>query len=449
GYTPPSQTAPLPQNPVESPPPPRIRKPESAGARPAAGEPDLTSTAPRELPDDRDDIQPGDHVVLIVEDDVQFAKILMDMAHDKGFKRLVATRGDAGLALARKYKPDAITLDIRLPEMDGWRVLDQLKHDLATRHIPVHMMSVEDGRQRALEQGAIAYLEKPVDKAALAEAFADIGEFVKERVRKLLIVEDNEAQRKAIAELIGNGDVETTAVGTGQAALEAMKTQAFDCLILDLGLPDMSGFDLIEAIKQAPDIREVPVIVYTGKELTEQEETRLKRVSESIVVKDVKSPERLLDETALFLHRIEEKLPEPKRKMLRQVHQQDPALAGKKTLIVDDDVRNIFALTSVLERQKMEVVYAETGQAGLQMLEDTPDIDVVLMDIMMPGMDGYAAMRAIRKMPQFKKLPIIAVTAKAMKGDREKCIEAGASDYIMKPVDNEQLLSLLRVWTYG
>jgi len=449
GYTPPPKTAPLPQNPVEGPPQRLIRDSQSTGAGPTAGEPDLTSLVPGGLPDDRDDIQPGDHVVLIVEDDVKFARILLDMAHDKGFKRLVATRGDAGLALARKYKPDAITLDIRLPEMDGWCMLDQLKHDPATRHIPVHMISVEDGRQRALQQGAIAYLKKPVDQATLAKAFGDIGEFVQQRVKNLLIIEDDETQRLAIVELIGNSDVETTAVGTGQAALEAMKSQAFDCLVLDLGLPDMSGFELIEAIKQAPDIREVPVIVYTGKELTEDEETRLKHVAESIIVKDVKSPERLLDETALFLHRIEEKLPEPKRKMLRQVHQQDPALAGKKTLIVDDDVRNIFALTSVLERQQMEVIHAETGQAGLQMLKDTADIDVVLMDIMMPGMDGYAAMRAIRKIPQFKKLPIIAVTAKAMKGDREKCIEAGASDYIKKPVDTEQLLSLLRVWTYG
>ncbi len=449
GYTPPPKTAPLPQNPVEGPPQRLIRDSQSTGAGPAAGEPDLTSLVPGGLPDDRDNIQPGDHVVLIVEDDVKFARILLDMAHDKGFKRLVATRGDAGLALARKYNPDAITLDIRLPEMDGWRVLDQLKHEPATRHIPVHMISVEDGRQRALQQGAIAYLEKPVDEAALAKAFGDIGEFVEQRVKKLLIVEDDETQRQAIVELIGNSDVEATAVGTGHAALTAMKSQAFDCLVLDLGLPDMSGFELIEAIKRAPDIREIPVIVYTGKELTEQEETKLRHVAESIIVKDVKSPERLLDETALFLHRVEENLPERKRKMLRQVHQQDPALTGKKILVVDDDMRNIFAVTSVLERQKMEVVYAETGQAGLQMLKDTPDVDVVLMDIMMPGMDGYAAMRAIRKMPQFKNLPIIAVTAKAMKGDREKCIEAGASDYIKKPVDTEQLLSLLRVWTYG
>ncbi len=447
-YTPPPKTAPLPQNPVEGPSQPKTRRPKSADGGIPSAESDLTAIVPSGLRDDRDDIQPGDHMVLIVEDDVRFAKILMDVAHDKGFKRLVATRGDAGLALARKYRPDAITLDIRLPEMDGWRVLDQLKHDPATRHIPVHVISCEDGRQRAMEQGAIAFLEKPADESTLTKVFNDIGEFAKQRVKKLLVVEDNETQRQAIVELIGNSDVKTTVVSSGQEALEAMKSEVFDCLILDLGLPDMSGFELIEAIQRAPDIREIPIIVYTGMELTEEQETELRRVAESVIIKGVKSPERLLDETTLFLHRIEENLPERKRKMLQQVHQQDPALAGKRVLVVDDDVRNIFALTAVLEGQGMEVVHAETGQAGLQMLKDTVDIDAVLMDVMMPGMDGYAATRAIRKMPQFKKLPVIAVTAKAMKGDREKCIEAGASDYITKPVDTEQLLSLLRVWTY-
>ena len=409
----------------------------------------MSLLAPSEVADDRDEIEAGDRVLLIVEDDVKFARILLDMAHEKEFKALVALRGDTGLALAKKYKPDAVTLDIRLPEMDGWSVLDRLKHDPDTRHIPVHVISVEEERrQRALKEGAIAYLEKPVTKAALGKAFATIREFVERRMRTLLIVEDDETQRKAIAELIGNHDVETTAVGTGEEALAAMKAKAFDCIVLDLGLPDMSGFELIETIKKSADLREAPIIVYTGKELTKKEETKLKKVAETIVVKDVKSPERLLDETALFLHRVEQKLPEAKRKMLKQAHQTDPALARKKVLVVDDDVRNIFAITSVLESREMEVLYAETGQEGIDMLRDTAGIDVVLMDIMMPGMDGYETMRAIRKIEKFKSLPIIAVTAKAMKGDREKCIEAGASDYIMKPVDTEKLLSLLRVWTH-
>jgi len=263
-----------------------------------------------------------------------------------------------------------------------------------------------------------------------------------------LVVEDDATQRASIVELVGNGDVHTTAVGSGAEALTALQAQTFDCMVLDLGLPDMTGFALIEKIQKELGLSGLPIIVYTGKDLTPQEETELRRVSESIIVKDVKSPERLLDETALFLHRVEVDLPESKRQMLQQVHQTDAVLAGKGVLIVDDDVRNIFALTSVLERQRMRVVYAENGRQAIARLQSTPGIDVVLMDIMMPEMDGYETMRAIHQIDAFTSLPIIALTAKAMKGDREKCIEAGASDYIPKPVDTEQLLSLLRVWLY-
>ena len=398
--------------------------------------------------DDRDAIQPGDRALLIVEDDVKFAHILLQLARDQGFKGLIALSGEAGLELARTFRLDAIMLDIRLPGMDGWTVLDRLKHDPNTRHIPVHIITVEEERQRGLQQGAIAFLQKPATREALDAALTMLKGFADRRVKNLLVVEDDATQRASIVELVGNGDVHTTAVGSGAEALTALQAQTFDCMVLDLGLPDMTGFALIEKIQKELGLSGLPIIVYTGKDLTPQEETELRRVSESIIVKDVKSPERLLDETALFLHRVEVDLPESKRQMLQQVHQTDAVLAGKGVLIVDDDVRNIFALTSILERQRMRVVYAENGRQAIARLQSTPGIDVVLMDIMMPEMDGYETMRAIHQIDTFTSLPIIALTAKAMKGDREKCIEAGASDYIPKPVDTEQLLSLLRVWLY-
>ena len=284
--------------------------------------------------------------------------------------------------------------------------------------------------------------------AALADALASIHGFVERKVKNLLIVEDDETQRQSMIELIGNGDVLTTAVGSGTEAKEALATTAFDCMVLDLGLGDMSGFDLLETMRTDPAYSRIPVIIYTGKELTKAQETELRRVAQTIIVKDVKSPERLLDETALFLHRVEGNLPEAKRRMLERLHHTDPGLEGKKALIVDDDIRNIFALTSILEQYGIKVVYAENGKDGIELLKQTPGIDVVLMDVMMPEMDGYEATREIRKLKPFKTLPIIALTAKAMKGDREKCIAAGASDYVTKPVDSDQLVSLLRVWLY-
>ena len=350
--------------------------------------------------------------------------------------------------MAQEYRPAAIMLDIRLPVMDGWTVLDRLKHDPNTRHIPIHMMSVEEGQHRCRQQGAIAYLQKPISTEGLLQALGAIKDFIDLPVKSLLVVEDDETQRHSIVDLIGNSDVATTAVNTGAAALEALKSAHFDCLVLDLGLPDMSGFDLIEQIKKQPSLNNLPIIVYTGKELSQQEETHLRRISDTIIVKDVRSPERLLDETALFLHRVQANLPLDKRQLLEQIQQKDPVLADKKVLIVDDDVRNIFALTSLLERYQMEVLYAENGRDGITMLQNHPEVNIVLMDVMMPEMDGYETMTAIRAINSFKSLPMIALTAKAMKGDREKCIEAGASDYITKPVDTEQLLSLLRVWLY-
>ncbi|HEX8709009.1 MAG TPA: HAMP domain-containing protein [Pyrinomonadaceae bacterium] len=420
----------------------------SAWTSTAINDIEAAAVAVSEISDDRNSIFDGEKVVLIVEDDLNFARILLDLAREKNFKGIVAMRGDAALALARKYKPDAITLDIKLPDRDGWTVLDRLKHDPSTSHIPVHIISGEEQRQRALHLGAITHLQKPVARDDLAKAFDSIAAFAERRVRRLLVVEDDDAQRMSIVELIGNGDVTTTAVATGAEALAALEAEPFDCMVLDLRLPDMSGFELIEKIQKDLGRVDLPIIIYTGKELTPKEETQLRKVADAIIVKEVSSPERLLAETALFLHRVEANLPEPKRRMLEQLHRRDPGLAGRKVLIVDDDVRNIFALTSALESHNMEVVHAENGQEGIDLLRETPGIEAVLMDIMMPGMDGYEAIRTIRGIARFKDLPIIALTAKAMKADRDRCIEAGASDYISKPLDIDQLLSLLRVWLY-
>jgi CheY-like chemotaxis protein len=372
------------------------------------------------------------------------------MAREKGFKGIVALDGESGLALAEEYLPDAVTLDIDLPGIDGWTVLDRLKHRAATRHIPVHIVTGMKTRKRGLRQGALSYLEKPVSKEALDSAFDSIARFIDEPVRKLLVVEDDEVQRESIVELVGGEeDVSVTAVGSAEEALEMIAERHFDCMVLDLGLADMSGFALLETIKNDPAAREIPIIVYTGKDLSPAEETELRRYAETIIVKDVKSPERLLDETALFLHRLESRLPQQKRTMLERLHNADAVFQGRKVMIVDDDVRNIFSLTSVLESYGMGVVFAEDGRQALEVLEANPDIELVLMDVMMPEMDGYETTQAIRQMERFKDLPIIAVTAKAMKGDREKTLAAGASDYITKPVDTEQLLSLMRVWLYS
>ncbi|OLE96581.1 MAG: hypothetical protein AUG75_18800 [Cyanobacteria bacterium 13_1_20CM_4_61_6] len=401
-----------------------------------------------EMADDRRVIAPEDKVVLIVEDDKTVAPVLLEVARQKGFRGIVTSRGDTTVSLARRHRPDAITLDIQLEGTDGWRVLDHLKHDPATRHIPVHIISVADERHRALRQGAFAHLTKPVTRDSLDRAFTDIRAFIERRVRNLLVVVDDDAERSSIVELIGNGDVHVTAVATGQEALATIEREPFDCMVLDLGLSDMSGFELLETLQKRKRLAPLPVIVYTARELTKREKAKLRRVADTIVVKDVKSPDRLLDETALFLHRSQENLPEAKRHMVERLRHSDPALAGRTVLIVDDDLRNTFALASALEQYQMRVVPAENGKDAIEVLKSQPGIDMVLMDVMMPEMDGYEATRIIRGLPEFEHLPIIALTAKAMKGDRELCIGAGASDYISKPVDTDQLISLLRVWLY-
>jgi signal transduction histidine kinase/DNA-binding response OmpR family regulator/HAMP domain-containing protein len=396
--------------------------------------------------DDRAEIQSGDSVLLIVEDDAAFARILLDIAHEQGFKCLVSHHGEDALMTARKYRPDAITLDLTLPGMHGYAVLDRLKHDASTRHIPIQIISVVDDLRRVLKLGAFGHITKPVSREKLIEGVVALKDFVSRKVKRLLLVEDDATLARSINELIGGEDVEIVSAATGTEALEKLQSEKFDCAIVDLMLPDMEWSELIGKIKQKSGFPELPVIVHTGKDLTKRETARIKKLAETIIIKDADSLERLVDETALFLHRDVADLNDAQKNMMKRVNLHDPRLEGKKVLIVDDDIRNIFALTSVLERQKMQVVYAENGRDAIEMLKKTPGVEGVLMDIMMPEMDGYEAMSEIRRIPKFKQIPIIAVTAKAMKDDRQKCIEAGASDYITKPVDAEQLLSLLRIW---
>ncbi|NGZ77874.1 response regulator [Saccharibacillus alkalitolerans] len=417
--------------------------------RPEAVEPIAPKAQRTEIEDDRDHIDPHDKVLLIIEDDPKFAVILRDMARSNGYKAIVEVQGDTGLETARSRMPDAIILDIQLPVIDGWTILSELKSSSETRHIPVHVVSVVDDVKQGLMMGAIAYLKKPANKEGLERAFSYIGSYADKGVKHLLIVEDDEIQRKAIIELIGHDDVAIKAVGTGTQALEELQRHRYDCMVLDLMLSDMTGFEMLDRIREDDRLRDLPIIIYTGKDLDAKEETKLRQYAESIIVKDVKSPERLLDETTLFLHRVEADLPEDKRKILQKLHNKETLFEGKKILLVDDDVRNVFALSSVLEGYRMDVTFAENGREAIDILEQQEDFDLILMDMMMPEMDGYEAMRLIRQMPKFERIPIIALTAKAMKEDRGKCIEAGASDYVKKPIQTEQLLSLMRVWLYS
>jgi HAMP domain-containing protein/CheY-like chemotaxis protein/signal transduction histidine kinase len=400
------------------------------------------------IADDREQIQPGDQVLLIVDDDPYYGRILLGLARDKGFKGIIANRGNTALTLARQYQPTAITLDIFLPDMLGWTVLNNLKLDSATRHIPVLILSVEEERRHGLSHGAFSYMIKPATTEGLDQCFDRIRKFVVPRTKRLLIVEDNEIERKSIVELLNHDDIEIATASTGAEALQVMLDRPFDCCVLDLRLPDMTGFELLEKLRAEPALSDIPIVVFTGKALSAEEEQQLHTVAKSIVLKDVQSPERLFDETALFLHRVVSELPETKRKMLDQLHSSNDVLKGRKILIVDDDARNIFALTTVLENQNIEVVSATNGRQAIDILQREEGISAVLMDIMMPEMDGYQTMKEIRKDPRFGALPILALTAKAMKGDREKCLSAGASDYIAKPVNTGELLSLLRVWLY-
>jgi CheY-like chemotaxis protein/signal transduction histidine kinase/HAMP domain-containing protein len=398
--------------------------------------------------DDRNIMASGDPAILIVEDDINFANILLNQAREKSFKGIVTSSGDAALTLARDYMPTAIFLDIDLPDINGFAVLRRLKRDPHTRHIPVHILSSVNERERGLSQGAISYLTKPVTKERLDDEFTRIQQFLNQNKRSLLVIEDDELQRNRIIELISHSDVQITAVDSGEKALDALQSKRFDCTVLDLTLPDIDGFKLLDMFNKDEKLRDMPIVVYTAKELDRKEIAKLSRAAKTIVIKDARSPERLLHETALFLHRSPSNLSDRQRQILEEIHIEGSGLAGHKVLIVDDDLRNIFALTTVLERENMVVSFAENGKDGIDLLEQDPSIEIVLMDIMMPEMDGYDTMRAIRTIDRFKSLPIITLTAKAMKGDRDKCLAAGASDYITKPVNVAQLVSLMRVWLF-
>ncbi len=424
-----------------------IAIPVSPERDPAIGHSSLPEPiASEEIEDDRGQIQPGDQVLLIVEDDPAFARVLLDRAHLQGFKAIVSTRGAPVPDLARRFRPAAILLDIGLPDTSGWMLLDCLKHSVDTRHIPVHVISVEDAARRGIRLGAIGWLKKPVTREGLDEALSLTKGFVERTVRNILVVEDDAEESQRIVELIGNSDTQTRAVKAGSEALEAVNRERFDCMVLDLSLKDISAFRLIKDIREAMGMSHLPIIVYTRKPLTRRQAGELKRLASTTVIETVKSLELLLYKSTLLLHRAQGRLPASKQALLEQVLLSDPELSGKRVLIIDDDARNVFALASFLEHHHLEVSYAETGQAGIQMLENAPGIDLVLMDVMMPDMDGFETMRRIRTDARFRSLPIIALTAKAMKGDRDRCLEAGASDYIAKPIDNEQLLSMLRVW---
>ncbi|HTL15408.1 MAG TPA: response regulator, partial [Thermomonas sp.] len=400
-----------------------------------------------DVADDRDALDPDKPTLLIVEDDARYATVLRDLARGRGFNALVTNRGGEALRLVQEYGPDAVSLDIILPDMLGWTVLARLKQDPATRHLPVQIVTVDEDRHHGLERGAFAYLAKPSDSESIEEALERIRRYTLPRTKRLLVVEDDAGERMGIEELIRHDDVAIDSVGSGEAALRKLGEGEYDCAVIDLKLPDMTGFELLEKIQAVPALANLPVVVFTGKELTAAEEQKLRRAAKSVVIKGVESPERLLDETALLLHRVIADLPPEKQRMVERLHQSGDLLLDKSVLVVDDDVRNIFALSSVLERHGMRVETASNGQEAIAKV-GAGGIDIVLMDIMMPGMDGYATMQAIRAQPALRALPIIALTAKAMKGDREKCLESGASDYLAKPVDTDQLLGMLRQWLY-
>jgi HAMP domain-containing protein/CheY-like chemotaxis protein/signal transduction histidine kinase len=400
------------------------------------------------VPDDREEIQPGDSSLLVIEDDPHYAQVLADLARNKGFKVLIAGRGTDAIELAREYQPTAISLDVFLPDMLGWTVLSHLKQDANLRHIPVQIVTLDENRQHGLSRGAFSFINKPATTEGLEHAFSRIKEYAQPRRKRLLVVEDSDIEQLSIRALLGHDDIEIVSATTGTSALALLHEQSFDCVVLDLRLPDISGFDVLTRIRDDEALRDLPVVVFTGKELSPEQDAELLELARKVVIKGVESPERLLDETALFLHRVISNLPLHKQQLLEKLHRSDEELRGRRVLVVDDDVRNIFALGSVLERHGMKVVTAQTGREAINTLEHTDDIAMVLMDIMMPEMDGYQTIQLIRKEPTLRRLPIVALTAKAMKGDREKCLDAGASDYLAKPVNTEQLLATLRLWLH-
>jgi CheY-like chemotaxis protein/signal transduction histidine kinase len=396
--------------------------------------------------DDRRNLGNNSPSILVIEDDPEFAGILVKECHKKEFQCIVAGDGQTGIEMARKFMPAAIILDIMLPDIDGWKVLDVIKHDARIRHIPVHMMSALDETIEAYQKGAIGYLKKPVNTASLSNAFEKIGLFLKKTTKRLLIVEDNDTMRKTMSQLLRGTDITITEAMSAGGCMEALKKSAYDCIILDLGLPDSSGLNLVRDIRELDLSPTPPIIVYTGQELTREQNDELNLYTKSIIIKGVRSEERLLDEATLFLHRVIEDLPQQQQSILRKLYDREDTFEEKTILLVDDDMRNIFALSKVFVDKGVKVLKAENGIKALKLLSEPVEVDAILMDIMMPEMDGYETIREIRKFPKFGKTPIIALTAKAMKEDRQKCMDAGASDYITKPIDMNKLMSLLRIW---
>jgi CheY-like chemotaxis protein len=409
----------------------------------------VASVIPASIKDDRNAIKPGDKIILIVEDDTNFAKSLLQFANTKGYKAIVAVRGDEGLIYARKYMPIGILLDVQLPVKSGWEVMDELKADRFTRHIPVHMMSSYKVKNESLLRGAVDFINKPFAHEQMQEVFKKIEYVLNNESKKVLIVEDNAKHAKALAYFLETFNITSEVKSNIADSMEALKRDEINCVILDMGIPDQKSYQLLEEAKKNPGFENLPIIIFTGKSLSQAEEQRIKQYADSIVVKTAHSYQRMLDEVSLFLHVVEEKKkPDPSESMYKKMGMLNDVLNNKTVLVVDDDVRNIFSLSKALESIKMNIVTAINGKEALEKLKTNPQIDVVLLDMMMPEMDGYETARQIRKNHVWKKLPVIAVTAKAMTGDREKCINAGASDYITKPVDVDQLLSLLRVWLY-
>ncbi|MCI5141878.1 MAG: response regulator, partial [Candidatus Electrothrix sp. ATG1] len=396
--------------------------------------------------DDRHGLQENDNVVLVIEDDANFAALLIRQCHEKGLKCLVALTGEEGVRLAGEYSPLAIILDLKLPGISGWKVLEILKEQTETRHVPVHIMSVDDAGLDARRRGAVAALQKPVSREELEQAFDNIKEMAKKQVSTLLVAAQDPGRRKHIITLMGNQDVQSEEAGSGKEVLDKLGNRDYDCLVMGLEFPDMTGFSLLKRLRDEK-VHTPPVIVYTGQKILWEESAELEEYANSIIIKGVMSEERLLDESSLFLHRVISELPEKKQRMIRNLHEDDAVFQEKRILLVDDDMRNVFALSKVLRDKGMITVKAEDGIRALEILEQEK-FDLVLMDIMMPVMDGYETIQKIREQPRYESLPIIALTAKAMQDDRRRCLAAGANDYLAKPVETERLLALLRLWLY-
>ncbi|GAA4467136.1 hypothetical protein GCM10023189_50200 [Nibrella saemangeumensis] len=448
GLKPALQTAARPYPEVRQQPVPEFQSDQPV---PAQTEPNryLSSVIPDPVPDDRDSLAEQDKVILIIEDDPYFARTLLDFARQKGYKGIVAVRGDEGLNLAISYQPKAILLDIQLPVMSGWEVMDALKANRQTRPIPVHIMSSHRLKKESLLKGAVDFMDKPVGYEQMQAVFQKIEDVLSRNPKKVLIVEDNPKHARALAYFLETFHITSELKSSVAEGVNALQNREVDCVILDMGIPDSNAYELLEEAKQNPGLEDLPIIIFTGRSLSMAEELKIRKYADSIVVKTAHSYQRMLDEVSLFLHLVDEhKQPENRHGLAGKLGDLGQILTGKTVLVADDDVRNIFSLTKALEQYNMTVVTALDGKEALQKLEENPGVDAVLLDMMMPQMDGYETARRIREQPRYRSLPVIAVTAKAMAGDRDKCIEAGASDYITKPVDIDQLLSLLRVWLY-